>query len=79
MKNMKNDALKRLKFTKMEKKFMVQLLSLFDENRDEMYYDINADLEAKKAFDNLCIACGYSNEPEMDAKTVDKCLKILGS
>jgi len=78
---MKNDnnITKRLKFTEMEKKFMIQLLSVFDENRDEMYYDIDHNLEAKKAFDDLCIACGYSNDSEMDSDTVDKCLKILGS
>ena len=76
---MKKNVLKRLKFTEMEKNFMVQLLSVFDENRDEMYYEIDTDTEAKEAFDNLCIACGYSNEPEMDAETVDKCLKILGN
>lgn len=75
----KNDVSKRIKFTDMEKKFMVQLLSIFDEDRDEMYYNINTNLEARKAFDNLCIACGYSNEPEMDTNVVDECLKKLGS
>jgi len=76
---MKKDILKRINLTEMEKNFMIQLLSVFDENRDSMYYEIDTDLEAKEAFDSLCEACGYSNEPEMDEETTDKCLKILGS
>jgi len=76
---MKNKICERIKLSKMEKRFLIQLLLVFDENRDEMYYEIDTDMKAKKAFDNLCVACGYSNEPEMDAKIVEKCLKKLGS
>jgi len=75
----KNDICKRIKLTKMEKDFMIQLLSVFDENKDNMYYEIDTDEEAKEAYDNLKIACGYPEEKEMDEKTVENCLKILGS
>ncbi len=76
---MKNSVIDRIKFNEMEKKFMIQLLSFFDENRDDMYYEIDNDDKAKKAFLDLSKACGYSNKPEMNKKTVKKCLKILGS
>ncbi len=76
---MKNNVMSRIKFTEMEKKFMVQLLYIFDEDRDSMYYEIDSDVEARKAFMDLSKACGYSNKPEMNKKTVQKCLKILGS
>ena len=69
----------RIKFTEMEKKFMVQLLSVFDENKDSMYYEIDSDTAARKAFMDLSKACGYSNKPEMNKKIVEKCLKVLGS
>ena len=75
----KSDICKRIKLTKMEKDFMIQLLSVFDENKDDMYYEIDTDKQAKKAYDNLKIACGYPKEEEMNAETVEKCLKILGS
>jgi len=39
----------RIKLTKMEKNFMIQLLLMFDENRDDMYYEIDNDPEAKKS------------------------------
>jgi len=70
---------KRIKFTEMEKKFMIQLLSVFDENKDSMYYEIDTDEEAKEAYDSLKIACEYPEETEMDEKAVENCLKILGS
>lgn len=76
---MKNDVRKRIKLTKMEKKFLIQLLSVFDENKDEMYYEIDTDKEAKEAYDNLKIACDYPKETEMDLETVNQCLRILGS
>lgn len=76
---MKNNVMSRIKFTEMEKKFMIQLLSGFDENIDSMYYEIDSDSKAKKAFLDLSKACGYSNKPEMDKETVEKCLKKLGS
>jgi len=75
----KENILKRIKLDEMEKKFLVQLLSMFYENKDDMYYEIDSDLEARKAFENLSMACGYSNKPEMNKKTVKNCLKILGS
>ena len=69
----------RIKFTEMEKKFMIQLLSVFEENKDDMYYEIDSDAKARKAFLDLSKACGYSNKPEMDSKTVEKYLKKLGN
>lgn len=75
----KKDVTSRIKFTNMEKKFMVQLLSVFEDNKDSMYYEIDSDAKAKTAFLNLSKACGYSSEPEMNSETVEKCLKTLGS
>ena len=69
----------RIKFTEMEKKFMIQLLSVFEENKDSMYYEIDSDSKARKAFIDLSKACGYSNKLEMNKKTVEKCLNKLGS
>lgn len=75
----KDDVMSRIKFNEMEKKFMVQLLCVFEDNKDNMYYEIDSDSKAKKTFNDLSRACGYSNKPEMNKKTVAKCLKILGS
>jgi len=74
-----HEVFKRLKFTEMEKNFMIQLLSVFEENKDDMYYEIDSDAEAKEAFDSLCMVCGYSNKPQMNEEAVNKCLKKLGS
>ena len=58
----------RIRLTKMEKAFLSQLLSVFEENKDSMYYEIDIDEKAREAFENLSKACGYSsNKPEMDA------------
>lgn len=76
---MNDNICERINLTTMEKNFLIQLLSIFDENRDNMYYEVDSDPEAKEAFDNLCLACDYSNKPEMTEETTQKCLKILGS
>ena len=80
IKGKNKDVVSRIKLTKGEKIFLCSLLSFFDDNQDEMELEIKTDIEAKKAFENLSMACGYFNvENEMDEKTTQKCLKILGS
>lgn len=77
--NKKDSVSKRIKLNKDEKNFLWQLLSVFWENKDDMYYEIDTDPKMNKVFKDLSKLCGFSTEPQMNKKAVDKCLKVLGS